>query len=231
MEANEKQQSTLMRWGKRLFRWMKWSAAAYAAVVLIGLIPVNNDFVPTEDGIEIFVVSNEVHADIIVPVKTEVIDWSEEFSVANFESDVSAFSHVAIGWGDKGFFIGTPTWSDLKVSVAFNALLLPSETCLHVSYTEPKYHQGAASVKVSPEQYKKLVFAIKETFARTETDDPIQIADAAYGSTDTFFEAKGRYHLFNTCNSWVGYGLKKAGVRVPWQSSLPKTPMLYFDSE
>lgn len=228
---NEKKQSTATRWAKRLYRWTMWTVAAYAIVILVGLIPVNNNFVPAENGIEIFVVSNDVHADIIVPIETEVIDWSEEFGVATFTGDVSARTHVAIGWGDQGFFIGTPTWNDFKVSVAVNALLLPSETCLHVSYTEPEFHQGVASVKVSSEQYEELVGFIKKAFVRTSTGQPIPIPNSAYGSTDAFFEAKGRYHLFNTCNSWVGRGLKKAGVRVPWQSSLPKTPMLYFETE
>ena len=218
-------------WARRLFRWPIRIAAAYVAVVLIGLIPVNNDFVPAENGIEIFVVSNEVHADIIVPVESDVIDWSEEFRDATFARDVSLRTHVAIGWGDKGFFIGTPTWDDFKLSVAANALLLPSESCLHVSFTQPEFYEDAASVKVSNEQYEILVGFIKEAFQRTESGRPIQILGEAYGSTDAFFEARGRYHLLNTCNSWVGRGLKKSGVRVPWQSSLPKTPMLYFEGK
>jgi hypothetical protein len=55
-----------------------------------------------------------------------------------------------------------------------------------------------------------------------------QIAGYAYGSTDAFFEADGSYHLLNTCNSWVGRGLRKAGIKVPWMSLLPHTPTLYF---
>jgi len=37
--------------------------------------------------------------------------------------------------------------------------------------------------------------------------------------------------VFNTCNSWVGRGLKTAGARTPWLSPLPKTPMLYIENE
>ena len=229
--AEKGNQSGAVRWLKRIFRWIKWAVAAWIIVVLVGLIPVNNDFVPAENGVEIFVVSNEVHADIIVPISTDVIDWSDEFRDATFSGDVSTATHVAIGWGDKGFFIETQTWNDFNVSVAANALLLPSESCLHVSYTRPGYYEGAASVKVSNDQYEKLVGFIKQSFVRTATDQPIQIADSAYGSTDAFFEAHGRYHLFNTCNSWAGRGLKKSGVRVPWLSPLPKTPMLYFESK
>jgi len=226
-----KKQWKAVRWIRRLFKWTIWSVVAYLVFVLIGLIPVNNDFVPTENGIEIFVVSNEVHADIIVPIRSKMIDWSKEFRNVNFEGDVFGRTHVAIGWGDKGFFLKTQTWNDFKLSVAANALLLPSESCLHVSFTRPEYHEGVASVKISEQQYENLVGYIEKAFVRTETNEPIQIDGYAYGTADAFFEAHGRYHVFNTCNSWVGRGLKTAGIRVPWFSPMPKTPMLYFGSE
>jgi len=181
----------MVRWGKRILKWLFYATLAYVAIVLIGLIPVNNDFAETDDGITVYVVSNEVHADIIVPVKTSIIDWSEELGGATFVGDVSLASHAAFGWGDKGFFLETETWDDFKLSVAANALLLPSESCMHV----------------------------------------VQISGRAYSTTDAFFEANGRYHLLNTCNSWVGRGLKSAGVRVPWLSPMPKTPMLYFEPQ
>ncbi|WP_210421381.1 TIGR02117 family protein [Mariniblastus fucicola] len=202
---------------------------AYVAIVLLGLIPVNNDFVLAEKGITLHVVSNEVHADIIVPVVTNVIDWSVEFQNAAITDDVSAATHVAIGWGDKGFFLHTETWDDFKLSIAANALLLPSESCVHAKFTHPEHHPDAASVTISQDQYRQLVDFIKQTLRRDSEGKAIQIPGYAYSTTDAFFEAKGRYHLLNTCNSWVGRGLRTAGVKVPWMSPLPKTPMLYFE--
>jgi hypothetical protein len=51
----------------------------YLLIALVGLIPVNNDFKPTSDGVEILVVSNLVHTDIFVPVTNDVIDWRTVF--------------------------------------------------------------------------------------------------------------------------------------------------------
>ena len=200
----------------------------YAAIVLIGLVPVNNDFVPTADGIEIFVSSNPVHADVVFPVTTDIINWRDYFPEECFVGNTSAATHVAVGWGDRGFFLETPTWADLKVSTAAHALLWPSDTCLHVTMkANVTTGPNTRSVRISPEQYLRMAEFVKAQF-RTDTDRPQQIAAAAYGRSDAFFEARGTYHCCNTCNSWVGNALSAAGIRVGWMTPLPKTVFLYL---
>ena len=135
---------------KRIVRAVLLLILLVVAIVLVGLIPVNNDFESTPDGIEILLVSSAIHADIVLPIKTEAIDWRERFPAECFVGDTSGATHVAIGWGDKGFFIDTPTWADLRFSTAANALLWPSGTCMHVSLTNAEYlGDGARSVKIS----------------------------------------------------------------------------------
>ena len=207
---------------------MLFGLIVLVAILVIGLIPVNNDFEPTKDGIELFLVSNPVHADIIVPMTTNEVDWSERFGGTEFMGDVTDKSHVAFGWGDRGFFLKTKAWDDLKVSTAANALLLPSKSCVHVSFTNPDAYLNPVSVTISPEQYARLVEFIDSTFELDEQGKYVQISGEAYSTNDAFFRAEGQYHFFNTCNSWVGRCLKTAGVRTPWFAPLPKTPMLYI---
>ena len=94
-----------------------------ACILLVGMIPVNNDFSPAEDGITIFLVSNPVHVDLLLPVRTKTIDWRTQFPEECFPDLPCSTTHVAIGWGNKQFFIETPTWSDLRVATAARALL------------------------------------------------------------------------------------------------------------
>lgn len=214
---------------KRTMQLLGCLLAIYCFVVLVGLIPVNNSFVPTEDGIEILVVSSAVHADIIVPISNSVMDWRTKFPPETFSGFTAGATHVALGWGDQGFFISTPTWSEMKISTAANALLIPSETCLHVVFTRADFHTGqGSSVKISEQQYQRLVAFVEQSFATDGAGNYRQIPHAAYGGNDAFFEARGRYHVLNTCNSWVGRALKQTEVRVPWLSPLPQTPMFYF---
>jgi uncharacterized protein (TIGR02117 family) len=203
----------------------------YATIVLVGLIPVNNQFRPSDQGVRIYLISSAIHADIIVPIVSEQKDWKSHFATKTFRSDLSNQTHVAFGWGDKGFYLETETWSDFKLTTAANALFLPSASCMHVTFTRPEYMANKVAVTISPEEYQKLVSFIEGSFVSDDANGFLQIGGYAYSYTDAFFEAHGRYHLLNTCNSWVGRALKHAGVRVPFLSPLPGTPMLYLNSE
>ena len=231
-EAAPQYHSWIWIWLKRIVKAIGVSILLYLLIVLVGLIPVNNDFQPDPDGVLIHVTSNAVHADVIVPVSNSIVDWRQEFPAGVFSGPISAATHVAFGWGDKGFFIETPTWNDLKVSTAANALLIPSESCMHVVFTHvDSYGQEKRSVWISHSQYEKLVEYIRASFAADETGRRISIPDSAYGDRDAFFESLGRYHALNTCNSWVGRALAAAEVRVPMLTPMPKSPMLYLPKE
>lgn len=224
---------------QRCWRWFKLASLGlislilfYFLVVVVGLIPVNNDFIPAQEGIKIYVTSNPVHADVVVPIQTDVIDWRQEFPVGCFSGDTRGATHMAFGWGDKGFFIRTPTWSDLKMSTAANALLVPSDTCMHVVCTnERAIKKSSRAVSISRDQYKRLVDFIHASFRVDEHGKPQQIQGARYGDNDAFFESFGNYHCLNTCNSWVGRSLRTSGVRIAWLTPMPKSVYLLLPDE
>ncbi len=220
--------SRLVTGGRKLVKWLSRGVLLLVGVLLLGMLPVNNDYSATPDGVEIFVTSNAVHADIIMPATNDIMDWRGFYSDAAFRGDVDPYTHVAIGWGDRGFFLKTRTWDDFKLSTAANAMFLPSESCIHVNYTNPEFHAGRAEVSITEDEYRDLVAFIKSSHVHSEQGKPVQIDGFAYWQTDAFFAALGTYHLLNTCNSWVGRGLDTADVRVPWLSPLPKTPLLYL---
>ena len=133
----------------------------------IGLIPVNNDFQPTADGIEIWLVSNPIHTDIVLPIHAEAMDWREHFPEGFFSVDARRATHVAIGWGSKGFYINTPTWADLRFSTVVKALFWPSASCMHATLcTAEGIPQDARSVKISAAQYQRLVEFVNSGFRR-----------------------------------------------------------------
>jgi len=214
---------------RRIARVLLLAFVFYIVIVLVGLIPVNSDFVPAQDGIEIFLVSNPVHADVVLPIDTDTIDWREHFPPECFSGDVSWATHVAIGWGDRGFYVETPTWADLRVSTATRALLWPSATCFHVTMTRAEFlGEDARSVKISVEQYRQLVEYINSDFRLDTSGGKRQLDCVAYDTNDAFFEAHGRYHCLNTCNCWTGGAMKAGGIKTGWLTPLPKTVFLYL---
>jgi uncharacterized protein (TIGR02117 family) len=213
-------------------RIVGWVGLGYAVFVAVGMVPVNSRFQPPaaeQNGVELVVISTAVHADLVMPIESSAINWREHFPAACFAAPTDDATHVAIGWGDEGFFLHTRTWADLRLAVAMHALFWPSRTCLHVRMTRREWlSEDARTVRISPAQYERLVEYVLASFQRDEQDRLRQIPGAAYGWNDAFFEAHGSYHAANTCNSWIGRALSDCGVRTGLWTPLPKTVFWYL---
>ncbi|MCX6294947.1 MAG: TIGR02117 family protein [Bacteroidetes bacterium] len=174
---------------------------------------------------EIFIQSNGVHTDIVMPVKSELINWNELLPYSDFVNADSSFQYIGMGWGDKGFYLDTPEWNDLKFSTAFNAAFGLGKTAMHVTYKykKPIINERCKKIVISKENYKLMIDYIISSF-RLEKNKIILIAHAGYTQQDRFYEGKGTYNIFKTCNVWTGKGLKTAGVKIgiwtPFQSGI-----------
>lgn len=168
-----------------------------------------------QNDVTIYILTNGVHTDLVVPVKNEQMDWSREVRFANTTGKDSTFEYVGFGWGDKGFYLETPTWADLKVSTAFKAAFALSTSAIHATFHKDMI-KGADCVKIniSKEQYSRLIRYIQESFTSDAEGHLMHIqTNANYSKEDAFYEAKGSYHLFHTCNTWANNGLKSCGQK------------------
>ncbi len=187
----------------------------------------NNSFVPEKKGISILVISNGVHTDIAMPAITPYKDWTTSFPKDTFDVSNPLYSHIAFGWGDKGFYLDTPEWSDLQASTAFNADFGLSTAAMHVRYLKDRRaKENCVEVFISEAAYMELVQVIESSF-KQDPAGPIKINYTGYGQFDRFYEAEGTYSLFNTCNSWTNHALQKTGVKVacwsPFAAGLMKS--------
>jgi uncharacterized protein (TIGR02117 family) len=184
------------------------------SVVLISKISVNSDVSQNNKEIEIFILSNGVHTDIVLPIKNEYKDWSQEIRFDHTKSKDSLMQYLAFGWGDKGFYLNTPEWSDLKASTAFNAAFNLGTSAIHTTfYKNMTVDENCKKIKISPEEYQKLVDYISATFQLGVNKKVQWISGHSYGNHDAFYEAKGSYNLFYTCNSWTNSALKAANQK------------------
>lgn len=201
--------------------------------LVLSLIPVNAGAPQATEGIEIYITSNGVHTDFNVPVVSAAIDWRRHFSVQDYAGADASFQRIAFGWGDKGFYLRTPSWSDLTFATAVNALFLPSPTAMHVSYyrRSPLPDENSRKLYLSPEQYQQLIDYILKDFEKTANGEIMLIPDAGYGPYDNFYEAEGSYSLFYTSNNWVNEGLKEIGVKTALWSPFDKGIFYHLDKE
>lgn len=175
----------------------------------ISFIAVNRKAKDPND-VSIYILSNGVHTDLVLPIKTAEMDWSELVKYEHTKAKDSTAQFVAFGWGDKGFYLETPTWAELKPSVAFKAAFALSESAIHTTfYKQLQESEKCVKITVSKANYKRLVQYIQNSFDKGENNQLIHIPTTAnYGNNDTFYEAEGTYSLLYTCNSWANNGLK-----------------------
>lgn len=183
-------------------------------------------------GIPIFIETNGVHTDFVIPVRSKFIDWSKLFPSSDFEHISGNREYVAIGWGDKGFFIGTPTWADLKFSTAFKAAFALSTTAMHVTYKRgfPKETEKCKRIIISEAQYAQLIGYMLSSF-QVKDKHFIHIDHAGYTGMDCFYEANGTYSLVKTCNVWTGMGMQSIGLKTGIWTPLSNGVMNNIDAE
>jgi len=176
--------------------------------------------VPAKDDgqkkeIPVYIYTNGVHTDIVMPVKNDLQDWGAKIPFANTKSGETDYNFVGIGWGDKGFYLDTPTWADLKFSTAFKAAFWLSESAMHCTYYRTmKEGADCKMIMISRNQYKKLTAFVEKKFDRDEKGNFILIpTKAVYGNNDAFYDAQGTYSFLDTCNTWTNNALKAAGQK------------------
>jgi uncharacterized protein (TIGR02117 family) len=184
------------------------------SAVILSKITIDKE-ADTKPEVEVFILTNGVHTDIVMPTKNDQMDWSKQVLFKNTIAADSTYRYIAMGWGDKGFYLETPEWSDLKASVAFKAATGLSTTAIHATYyRKMKLGEDCKSMMISKEQYNRLITYITDSFQKDEAGNFLLIkTDANYGKSDAFYEANGSYSLFHTCNSWANSGLKTSGQK------------------
>ena len=122
-------------------------------------------------------------------------------------------------------------------------MVVPTESVMHCTLEQPVESKSRRSIVISSEQYGELIRYVKASF---ESGPPPPLANGnvrqmllpieierhdvheAWSTRHHFYKANGSYHAFNTCNCWVGNGLKRAGVRTAWFTPMPKTVFIYL---
>ena len=86
---------------------------------------------------------------------------------------------------------------------------------MHVTYflRKPTESERIKRCVITKEKYTELIGFIMQSFVIKPDMTPQLIPNAGYKSNDNFYEAKGSYYLFRTCNTWTNDALATAGVR------------------
>lgn len=212
-------------WIGRIFGGLAVLVLGYVAAGLVGgAIPANAAWRPPASGVTIYVESNGVHTGIIVPKVAAGVDWRPLARPEHLRDPrYAGYDHLAFGWGERAFYLETPTWATVKPRTLLAAAIGSERTLVHVDHLPmPQVGDDVRAVLLRPEEYRRLAAFIRGSVVRGGQRHP------GYGSYDAFYESRGHYDAFRTCNAWTGDALRTAGVRVGVWTPFPVTVMGWF---
>ncbi len=186
--------------------------ALYLAAALGGsLVPVNRSWSEPAEGTTIYIADNGVHADIIMPVKAQGLDWGRFIRKEDFAAVPPGTQWIAFGSGEKRVYLETPSWWDIKPKTVWSALA-GGERVMHVEYVPSPYY-AAREVRLRPEEYRRLWAAVRADFKLGRNGLPQRLDHRGYGPADAFYGATGKANMLHTCNVIAARWLRLAGVR------------------
>ena len=206
----------------KVLRAVRWIAGGMAIIIATFLlvawagssIPRNSNWQEADesvdDAVTILIGSNGVHTEIAMPIVTPQMDWRSTFPASDIIATDRPYTHVAVSWGERAFFLETPTWADLNPLVAARALI-GGEGIVHVAhYVRPAPSEDYRELRISRDDYAALAQVITAQLLPVSEREVI----GGYGANDVFYSARGTYHLGNTCNQWTSDRLADAGIRI-----------------
>lgn len=124
-------------------------------------------------------------------------------------ADFGHSKYIEVGWGDDDGYR-----KPLTSGIALKALLGDPETVLFAEgfggsirrkYGDRKF--TVLAVDLSDAGMIRLCDHIQQTYGLNEQGEPIRLGGGWY-------RARGTYSAFNTCNTWIARGLRKAGYPI-----------------
>lgn len=210
--ARRRRKSEARKWVGRAFGLLLAVPALYLLAALIGsLVPVNRGWTEPAEGVTVYLASNGVHADIVMPVTARGLDWETIVPKSDMTAPDPGAKWIAFGSGEERVYLNTPTWWDITPRTIWSALT-GGRRVMHVEYVPSPYYT-ARQIRLRPEEYRRLWAAIRADFALDSRSRPQRIDHPGYGPSDAFYRAVGRESAFRTCNSWVAQWLRLAGVK------------------
>ena len=179
---------------------------------------------PQPCAFTIYVGGNNVHTNLIVPVRTAEFDWNNQLNLAEIGRQANNDYHfLSFGWGDRVFYLNTPTLKDVNLLTTLRALLLPTETVVHVqghfSLPPSSSEYRVKALKVSRQGYLNLSEFLA-SYLKRDSEGKTILIQQSHRYTGSFYGAKGFYSVFKTCNDWTALGLRAAEANTPIWSGL-----------
>jgi uncharacterized protein (TIGR02117 family) len=182
----------------------------------------------------IYVSGGTMHTNLVVPVQTPTFDWNKHLDLQAIGGNGSEkYQYLQFGWGDRIFYMETPSWERMNISSALRALLLQNPSAMFVKgHTAVPHYPGEElkCIKLSHADYLALMNFIDASFQTNPQGHKLRLGNGQDGASG-FYAANGKYSLLKTCNSWTADGLRAANVNTPLWGGLAPAIMRHLPND
>lgn len=190
-------------------RW--WPLLVLSAVCLVLTACGTTTPTPEDTGSRthrIYVTSNGWHTAIVVSAPALIATGALP-EVADFPN--AAF--FEFGWGDRSYYLAEKK----TLGMTLSAVLVKTSTVMHMVALEAPPEEDeeydVISIELTEEGFQHLVQAISEEFERPPGGRAEAVSRGLYLDS-YFYHARGKFHLFNTCNTWTALMLHASGIPI-----------------
>ena len=158
----------------------------------------------------IYVTSNGWHSAIVVPAPAlralGAVPETADFPSAEF---------FEFGWGDRDYYQA----KEKTFGMTLSAALVPTPAVMHIAGKQaPPEDRGqkseVISLWLSEAGFERLVKAIAEDLERASGKNRAESISRGLYPDSYFYNARGDFHLLNTCNTWTARKLRIGGVAI-----------------
>lgn len=123
--------------------------------------------------------------------------------------------YLELGWGDRQYYVR----EDPSIWIALRALLWPTDSAIHAVAVRGTIEREfptseIVELRVSEAGFQRLVDFVAASHARDAAGDWIVLAPGQRPNRSRFYASERRFHLFETCNTWVARALREARVPI-----------------
>jgi uncharacterized protein (TIGR02117 family) len=178
-----------------------------AASVLLPLIPGPGPDYRDSYTRQIGLLQGPIHTDILLPLSPETrarFAFAEAAGVPLSHPDAE---WLMFGWGSAAFYTTAGTYADITASAILTAATGDQAVIRLDALGRLPEMENLRYLNLSEEQFQALLTHTTDAISSQE-----KLSHPGFTGTDAFFPAHGHFHLFRTCNVWLGETLRASGI-------------------
>ena len=177
------------------------------ASVILPLFPGPGPDLSGPETRQIGLLQGPIHTDILFPLTPETRARFAFAEAAGVPLNHPDAQWLVFGWGSAAFYTTAGTYADITASAVLTAAT-GDDAVIRLDALGPLPEMdNLRFLDISDAQFQALLTQTTAALSsQTKLDHP------GLTGSDAFFPARGRFHLFRTCNVWLGETLRASGI-------------------